>query len=290
MAGRGDDLPVSACRSTAPSPPRRPSGRSAASPSRSRSGIRTSASSAASAPGLPARGDPREGLRPVPAAKARRRPSRAPTQGKEFKGSSTRSRSRPEDCTGCGSASSLPGQEQEQAEPQGDQHGSQPPLREPERTNYDFFLDLPEFDRAKLKHGHGQGLAVPPSRCSSTPAPAPAAARRPTSSCSASSSATARSSPTRPAAPHLRRQPADHAVGQEPRRPRPGLVQLAVRGQRRVRLRLPPLPSTSRPRTGPRAGQKAGPANRRRPRTGLSRGRPDRRSRASPSSASGSRR
>jgi pyruvate-ferredoxin/flavodoxin oxidoreductase len=26
----------------------------------------------------------------------------------------------------------------------------QPPLREPERTNYEFFLDLPEFDRTRL--------------------------------------------------------------------------------------------------------------------------------------------
>jgi hypothetical protein len=37
----------------------------------------------------------------------------------------------------------------------------------------------------------------------------------------------------------LRRQPADDAVHVRTRRPRPGLVELAVRGQRRVRLRLP---------------------------------------------------
>ena len=35
----------------------------------------------------------------------------------------------------------------------------------------------------------------------------------------------------------LRRQPADHAVHHEPRRARPGVGQLAVRGQRRVRPR-----------------------------------------------------
>ena len=35
----------------------------------------------------------------------------------------------------------------------------------------------------------------------------------------------------------LRRQPADDAVGEEPRRARPGVVELAVRGQRRVRPR-----------------------------------------------------
>jgi pyruvate-ferredoxin/flavodoxin oxidoreductase len=56
--------PVSACPSTAPSPPAPPSGRSATSPWRSRSGTRTCASSAASARWSAPRGDPHEGLRP----------------------------------------------------------------------------------------------------------------------------------------------------------------------------------------------------------------------------------
>ena len=43
----------------------------------------------------------------------------------------------------------------------------------------------------------------------------------------------------------LRRQPADHALHREPRRPRPGLVQLALRGQRRVRPRHAPRASTA---------------------------------------------
>jgi hypothetical protein len=78
------------------------------------------------------------------------------------------------------------------------------------------------------------------SRCSSSPAPAAAAARRPISSCC----------PVvrRPAADRQRhrllvdlwRQPAGHAVDEERRGPRAGLVELAVRGQRRVRPRLPP--------------------------------------------------
>jgi Pyruvate/2-oxoacid:ferredoxin oxidoreductase gamma subunit/ferredoxin len=38
----------------------------------------------------------------------------------------------------------------------------------------------------------------------------------------------------------LRRQPADHALVGQQRRARPGLVQLAVRGQRRIRFGLPP--------------------------------------------------
>ena len=47
----------------------------------------------------------------------------------------------------------------------------------------------------------------------------------------------------------LRRQPADHAVGDERRGARPGLVQLAVRGQRGVRPRLCGWPPTINSRT-----------------------------------------
>ena len=50
----------------------------------------------------------------------------------------------------------------------------------------------------------------------------------------------------------LRRQPADHAVDDERRRARAGLVELAVRGQRRVRPRLP-----ARRRPAHRAGAPA---------------------------------
>ena len=49
IAGRGNELPVSACRSMAPIRPRRPDGRSGTSPTSSRSGSRSCASSAATA-------------------------------------------------------------------------------------------------------------------------------------------------------------------------------------------------------------------------------------------------
>ncbi len=62
----------------------------------------------------------------------------------------------------------------------------------------------------------------------------------------------------------LRRQPADDALDAERRRARPGLVQLAVRGQRRVRPRLSACRSTSR-RSSPRELlQKLGRQRRRR--------------------------
>ena len=58
----------------------------------------------------------------------------------------------------------------------------QPPLREAERENWDFFLKIPETDRTDLSLSHGEGFAAARSRCSSSPAPAPAAAKRRTSS------------------------------------------------------------------------------------------------------------
>ena len=66
----------------------------------------------------------------------------------------------------------------------------------------------------------------------------------------------------------LRRQPAHHAVGGQRRGPRPGLVQLAVRGQRRVRARLPagrrPAPAAGPRPAGPATGaDRPGPGGRR---------------------------
>jgi pyruvate-ferredoxin/flavodoxin oxidoreductase len=135
---------------TAPSPPRRASGRSGASPSRSRSGTRRLHPVRQVRAGLPPRRDPHEGLRPVPPR------DRAPTfksrrlQEQGLRGLKLTVQTAPEDCTGCGVCVEIcPAKNKSRAEPEGDQHGSQPPLREPER-NYDFFLDLPEFDRTRL--------------------------------------------------------------------------------------------------------------------------------------------
>ena len=65
----------------------------------------------------------------------------------------------------------------------------------------------------------------------------------------------------------LRRQPAHHAVDGQRRGPRPGLVQLAVRGQRRVRARLPagrrPAPAAGPRPAGPAPGAaRPGPGGR----------------------------
>ena len=152
----------------------------------------------------------------------------------------------------------------------------QAPLREAERANYDFFLDLPELARtevARLDHKGSQFLEplfeysgrLHGLRRDALPQAAHPALRRP------------------PAHRQrhrllfdLRRQPAHDALHHEPRRPRAGLVELALRGQRGVRLRLPPGPRRARGRRA-RPGRAAGAADRRRPRHGAPGRRPGRR-------------
>ena len=163
----------------------------------------------------------------------------------------------------------------------------QAPLRDPERANYDFFLELPEIDRTAHDADRSQELAVPRAavrvlgrlrglRRDAVPQAAHAAVRR---------SAADRERDR--LLVDLRRQPADHAVHDEPRRPRPGVVELALRGQRGIRLRLPPGARRARGRRA-RPGAAARGADRRRPgdrdcSTPISRARP-----ASPRSASAS--
>ena len=112
----------------------------------------------------------------------------------------------------------------------------QPPLRDAERDNYEFFLDLPEVDRTRVKPDvkGTQFLAAAVRvlgrlrrlRRDAVPQAADAAVRRP-----------AGDRQRHRLLVDLRRQPADDAVHDEPRRPRTGVGELAVRGQRRVRLR-----------------------------------------------------
>ena len=88
-----------------------------------------------------------------------------------------------------------------------------------------------------------QGQPVQAAACSSSPAPAQAAPRPAMPASSPSSSATACISPTPPAAPPsgAARLPPPPTARQQGR-PRPRMVQLPVRGQRRARLRHVPRP------------------------------------------------
>ena len=98
----------------------------------------------------------------------------------------------PEDCTGCGSASmSARRRTRAKSRLKAINMEPQPPLREPERENWEFFLKhsgtRPPQDQGRQRSASSKCS----SRCSSSPAPAPAAARRPISSCSRSCSAIA---------------------------------------------------------------------------------------------------
>ena len=132
----------------------------------------------------------------------------------------------------------VPGQEQERGPQEGHQHdaawrrcGSR------RRTNWRFFLDLPDVDRHAVEHDPGQGRPAAPAalrvlrrlrrlRRDAVPQAPEPALRRPR-----------RHRQRDRLLVHLRRQPAHHAVDRQSRRARPGVGQLAVRGQRGVRPR-----------------------------------------------------
>jgi len=61
----------------------------------------------------------------------------------------------PEDCTGCGICVDIcPVKNKAETRLKALNMASQPPLREPERENWDFFLKIPELDRRKIKVGN----------------------------------------------------------------------------------------------------------------------------------------
>jgi len=72
--------------------------------------------------------------------------------GKEFPGWVTTVQVAPEDCTGCGvCVEACPAKNKQETRLKAINMQFQPPLREAERENYKFFLDLPEADRTKLR-------------------------------------------------------------------------------------------------------------------------------------------
>jgi pyruvate-ferredoxin/flavodoxin oxidoreductase len=75
-----------------------------------------------------------------------------PWKGKEFpQGTRYTIQVAPEDCTGCGLCVEIcPAKNKSEARLKALNMAPQPPLREPERRNYDFFLALPEADRSAV--------------------------------------------------------------------------------------------------------------------------------------------
>ena len=67
----------------------------------------------------------------------------------------------PEDCTGCAVCVEVcPVKNKSDASKKAINMAPQAPLREPERENWDFFLSLPEVDRAKLSHSQVKDLQL----------------------------------------------------------------------------------------------------------------------------------
>ena len=73
---------------------------------------------------------------------------------KEWKGLQYTIQVAPEDCTGCGICVDIcPAKNKSETRLKAINMVQQPPLREPERENWDFFLKIPELDRRKIKVG-----------------------------------------------------------------------------------------------------------------------------------------
>ncbi|NQT33823.1 pyruvate:ferredoxin (flavodoxin) oxidoreductase [bacterium] len=73
-------------------------------------------------------------------------------KAKDFKGMKYSLQVAPEDCTGCVMCVEVcPVKDKKNPEHKAINMQPQPPLRESERENYNFFLELPEIDRARLK-------------------------------------------------------------------------------------------------------------------------------------------
>ncbi len=72
--------------------------------------------------------------------------------GKELAGMHVTIQVAPEDCTGCGiCVEACPAKNKKETRLKAINMEFQPPLRERERTNYEFFLSLPEIDREKVR-------------------------------------------------------------------------------------------------------------------------------------------
>ncbi len=82
----------------------------------------------------------------------------ADARGPEFKGLVYTLQVAPEDCTGCGLCIEVcPAKNKKETRLKAINFAELRPIREAERENYRFFLDLPEYDRAQLKAASVKG-------------------------------------------------------------------------------------------------------------------------------------
>jgi len=81
-----------------------------------------------------------------------------PARGKELAGLSFTIQVAPEDCTGCGLCVEVcPAKNKRETRLKAINMAPQQPLRVPERANYEFFLNLPDFDRTELRRDSVKG-------------------------------------------------------------------------------------------------------------------------------------
>ena len=82
----------------------------------------------------------------------------ADAKGKEFEGMKWTVQVAPEDCTGCGMCvQTCPAKNKTEPTRKAINMTFQPPLRETEREYYEFFLSIPDIDRSKLRTGTVKG-------------------------------------------------------------------------------------------------------------------------------------
>ena len=121
----------------------------------------------------------------------------------------------PEDCNGCGLCIQVcPAKSKSETKKRALNLAPQPPLREQERKNWDFFLSVPEFDRKALAHHNVKDLQLLQPLFEFSGACA-GCGETPYISCSLSCSAIGPSSPMPQAAP-----PSTAATCRPPRTPR----------------------------------------------------------------------
>ncbi len=80
-------------------------------------------------------------------------------KAKDFAGMKFTIQVAPEDCTSCGLCiKTCPAKNKEEPARKAINFSAQPPIREQEKVNWEFFLDLPYIDRSKVQHNTTRGV------------------------------------------------------------------------------------------------------------------------------------
>ena len=188
-----------------------------------------------------------------------------PYKGHEHKGKHYTIQVAPEDCTGCTLCVNVcPAKDRTNPKHKAIDMQPQAPLRDPERDNYDFFLGCRRSNaRRSVRFDHKSSQFLEPlfeysgacAGCGETPY---------LKLLTQLFGDRLLDRERNRLLVDLRRQPANDALHHQSRRARPGVVELALRGQRRIRLRLPAR--ARRPRRGrARTAAACCAADRRRP-------------------------